>query len=173
MDFVAYHGTSKQIATNIIDSDFHHNNKVGWLGTGIYFFNENQAMAYNWADTKKRFERPTVLCCELSLPDDKVFDATVPDSEHNQMFHMYRNLLKMQLKSRNKFVKARNQEDFDGKTYNIICKQEGYELVKAYTYTYDQADSDFGINSRVPNGTELCLRNTEFIVSKKEIDYHQ
>ncbi|PEV10269.1 hypothetical protein CN418_22825 [Bacillus thuringiensis] len=172
MEFVAYHGTDKQIATNIISSDFRHNNKVGWLGTGIYFFNENENMAYKWADTKKRCTTPTVLRCEISLPDGKIFDTTMPGSEHNEKFHMYRNILKMQLKSRNRSIKARDQEDFDGKTYNFICQREGYELVKAHTYTYDADDSDFG-NSRVPNGTELCLRNTEFIVSKQEIKYHQ
>ncbi|MGR5962901.1 hypothetical protein ACT7DN_26815 [Bacillus paranthracis] len=54
MELIGYHGTSKEIAANILKSDFNSNSKVGWLGTGTYFFEEDPQMAHMWAKDKKK-----------------------------------------------------------------------------------------------------------------------
>lgn len=173
MELIGYHGTSKEIAANILKSDFNSNSKVGWLGTGTYFFEEDPQMAHMWAKDKKKFASVDVLRCEINVDDDKIFFPSIPGTPDNKKFHMYRNKLKLQLKLRGLKLKAKDKQEFDGKTYNFICKAEGYELVKAFTNTYDDVDADYEIFSKVANGVELCVRNTSAIEKKEKIEYSQ
>lgn len=48
--FIGYHGTSSVFAEKILQTNFLIDHiKVGWLGTGIYLFEENQELARSWA----------------------------------------------------------------------------------------------------------------------------
>jgi hypothetical protein len=50
MRVVGYHGTSKKHATSILRRGFKPSeNAFDWLGTGIYFFEENEERARAWA----------------------------------------------------------------------------------------------------------------------------
>ncbi|MCU7668172.1 MULTISPECIES: hypothetical protein [Bacillus cereus group] len=170
MELIGYHGTSKEIAASIVESDFNTNSKVGWLGTGTYFFEENLQMAQMWAKDKKKFDEINVLRCEINVDDDKIFFPSIPGTPDNHKFHMYRDKLKLQLKLRGLKLKVKDKQEFDGKTYNFICKTEGYELVKAFTNTYDDVDADYQIFSRVANAIELCVRSNACIRKKEAIE---
>jgi transposase-like protein len=74
---------------------------------------------------------------------------------------------KNEIKKRNLQLRAKNRKDFDGKTYNFICKAKRFKLVRAATYTYQNYDRIFGLSSRVPNGVELCIKDINCIKNKQ------
>lgn len=169
--FIGYHGTSKQNASNIIRTNFTIDfTKVGWLGTGIYFFEENSSMAEDWALYKCKSTPKDVIRSEIKVPTEEVFDVSIPGSKHNQFFHeLRRQLVEVELAKNNLDVTVRNKKDFDGKTYNIICKTKGFKLVRAFTYTFTDQDRSTGLDSRVPNGIELCLKQPSYVQTKDSI----
>ena len=167
--FLGYHGTREDIANNILRTNFHIKNEVKpWLGSGIYFFEENQELAKNWANERYRGKRTRVLECLLEVPDDKVLDLVDPRSEHNTIFQAQRTALIESLNGKLD-VLIKNNEDFDSKTLNVMCPRLGYLLVRAATYTYTDFDRRHKMKSKVPNGIELCLRDKAYIIEKEII----
>lgn len=169
--FIAYHGTLKTTANNIIRTSFTINRaSVGWLGTGTYFFEGNSKMADSWVRYKYPGNITEVLECEIQVPEDKVFDVTIPGSKDNIFFHEFRSqLIQQELKRRGANINVRNNEDLDGKIYNAICLKLEYLLVRAYTYTFTEQDRQLRNNSRVPNGIELCLKNPRYVNVKSSV----
>ena len=167
--YMGYHGTSTAHANRIMQTNFLINyQKVGWLGSGVYLFDENQEMAQSWAKYKYPENDKNIICCKIEVDEEKVFDVIDPLGEHNKFFHAIRKqLIEQELKKRNIEVKAKNTKDFDGKTYNFICKAKGFELVRAATYTFQPYDRKHFLNSRVPNGVELCVKDLHIIKNKQ------
>lgn len=120
--FVGYHETSSIFAKNILQTNFIiDHKKVGWLGTGIYLFEENPELACSWANYKYPDCKKKVIRCEIEIAEEKVFDVVDPMSEHNKFFHAVRKqLIGEEVKKRNLQIKAKNPKDFDGKTYNGV-----------------------------------------------------
>jgi hypothetical protein len=168
-NYIGYHGTSKVFSRIIKRTNFTIDyKKVGWLGAGVYFFHEGETLAEYWASLK--FPTKDVLRCEIELPDERVFDVTDPLSYHNEFFHaVRRELVQGEIKAKKIDVIVKNKEDLDGKTYNLICKTKGYQLVRAATYTYNAEDREHGLFSRVPNGVELCLKQPSYVKAKHSI----
>jgi hypothetical protein len=173
LNFIGYHGTGKNNAKNILRTNFKVDfTKVGWLGTGIYFFHEGKELAEYWASRK--FANYDVFRCEIEVPEEKVFDVTDPLGYNNQLFHAIRKeLINNQIQLNKIDIIVKNKEDLDGKVYNLICKKKGYQLVRAATYTYNEEDREYGLFSRVPNGVELCLKNPSYVKTKNSIYEYQ
>lgn len=96
-----------------------------------------------------------VIRCEIETVKEKVFDVVDPLGEHNKFFHAVRKqLIENEIKKRNIQITVKNKRDFDGKTYNFICRAKGFKLVRAATYTYQDYDRTYRLDSRVPNGVE-------------------
>ncbi|MFE8700896.1 hypothetical protein ACFYKX_09735 [Cytobacillus sp. FJAT-54145] len=169
--FIGYHGTSKQNAINILKTSFTIDyKKIGWLGTGIYFYEENSEMAVEWALYKCKSAPKDVIRSEIKIPAEEVFDVSIPGSKDNRFFHeLRRKLVEVELSKKNLDITVKNKKDFDGKTYNFICKTKGYKLVRAFTYTYTDQDRSTGLDSRVPNGIELCLKQPSYVQTKDSI----
>ena len=170
-EFLGYHGTNKTDVLKIISTRFEINTKnIGWLGTGIYFFENSSNMAASWG----RFDNPdriiNVIECIIKVPEEKVFDVTDPYSEHTRKFHALRIEMIPILAKNNINIKVKNKSDHDGKIYNMICISDGYMIVRTFTYTFQSVDRQFGASSRVPNGIELCLKNNTYITSKRIIE---
>ncbi|MBG9656349.1 hypothetical protein ABE24_16115 [Cytobacillus firmus] len=165
--FIGYHGTNSNTAKNIIRTNFSFNTtKPGWLGSGIYFFEENEGLARYWGNLKSP-GNASVLRTEIDVPDDKIFDVSDPSSDHSKTFHAFREQLLPVLHEKQINIKAENKTDFDGKILNMICIKEKYQLVRSFTYTYIDYDRKNGTFSRFPNGIELCLKNNGYIVNKQ------
>lgn len=140
--------------------------KVGWLGTGIYFFEDNKSMAENFA--LRMFGKEIgVLKCEIDVPDAQVFDVTNPLGESNKRFHAYRKELIKEAVNKKLNITARDKQEFDGKVFNMLCIRYKYKLVRNYTYTYQEEDKRDSMFSRVANGIELCVREKDFITQKE------
>lgn len=168
--YIGYHGTSKRNASKILKTNFTINNKIGWLGSGIYFYEEDVAMAKDWAQYKSQSDPIDVIRCEIKVPKEQVFDVSIPGSQHNRFFHEFRRrLIENELAKNCLDLTVKSKQDFDGKTYNFICKTKGYKLVRAYTYTYTEQDRRQRTFSRVPNGIELCLKQPSYVQTKVSI----
>src|SRR5580693_442439 len=67
MRVVGYHGTSRKRATSILRRGFKPSeNAFDWLGTGIYFFEENEERARAWARRLHPHD-PAVLGAVINL----------------------------------------------------------------------------------------------------------
>lgn len=165
--FIGYHGTNSKIAQNIMRSNFTYNaTKPGWLGSGIYFFEEDEGLASYWGN----FRNPgntSVIRTEIEVPDEKIFDVSNPSSDHSKFFHAFREELLPILHAKQINIKATNKTDLDGKIINMICIKEKYQLVRSFTYTFIDYDRNNGTFSRLPNGIELCLRDNRYIANKQ------
>ncbi|HDR7855461.1 hypothetical protein [Bacillus paranthracis] len=166
--FIGYHGTDSVSANKIMKTKFRNDStKVGWLGQGVYFFEENYALAKYWAGRYGE-KSVNVIRSEICIPEKLVFDVTDTKGKNNKFFHeMKRQLIEKKIKEENIDVFTKSERDFDGKTYNLICEMKNYELVVAPTYTFTEQDRKYGTFSRLSNGTELCLRNIKYIVTKE------
>lgn len=90
--FIGYHGTDDASARKIIRTNFIVNRmSVGWLGTGIYFFDEDDDMAIYWASRQNKGKIPKVIRGEIEIPKEKVLDMT--DGESKVYFHEFRKKL--------------------------------------------------------------------------------
>ncbi|GGD22924.1 hypothetical protein [Pontibacillus salipaludis] len=165
--FIGYHGTIKDKADKIKRTNFTVNFKhVGWLGTGVYFFDEDYDLALDYAKRVHKGRITKVLRGELDVPPGEVFDCT--DDNYKKAFHKYREKLQKDLiEKHNVNLKVGNSNDFDGKVYNFIYRKKGYTLFRAETYTFSEVDDNYGFPpSRVPNGIELCLKQPRYIIKK-------
>ncbi len=169
-DFVGYHGTSSQNASLIMQRNFRvDHRKVGWLGSGVYFFEENYEMANYWANTFS--SDIAVIRCEINVPETEILDVTDPGSNQSKLFHATRKeLIEKEIRRHRVDIFVRNSEDLDGKVFNLLCIAKRYKLVRSLSYTYQDHDREYRLRaSRVPNGIELCLRDTWHIKSKSVV----
>lgn len=168
--FIGYHGTSRSNSLQIQRTNFSIDyRKIGWLGTGIYFFDEGEKLAEDWSSY--RFPKSNdVLRCEIEIPDEEVFDVTNPNSYHSELFHAIRKeFLEQQIKDKKIDVIVKSRQDLDGKMYNLISRSKNFRLIRALTYTYTDTDREHGLFSRVPNGIELCLKQPAYVKNKSSI----
>lgn len=107
--------------------------------------------------------------CEIEIGSDLVLDVTDPKGIGAKKFHIFRRELINNLAKKGINVLAENRKDFDGKVSNMLCQKDGYKLVRAFTYTYQQENRSYSIPSRVPNGIELCLRDISYVKNKKVV----
>lgn len=160
--FLAHHGTSLKDAKNIDRNGFiNTTGRVGWLGTGAYFFWDDYELAIQWAKYRYKHEANAVIKCNINVSDEQAFDLRDPKSDANKKFHAMRKEMILKAKIERLNIKANDKKDFDGKLINIICKKDNYLIVIAHTYTYNEEDRELSMGSRFPNGIELCLRYTK------------
>lgn len=167
MEFIGYHGTSTKKARAILNGDFYTPSKMGWLGTGIYFFDDNPELASSFAKYKHGINI-SILKCKVDVEESKVIDVTDPLGRGTKEFHKERHDFIEAFKGSKIDIVCKNGE-FDKKVFERLCVNKGYELVRANTYTYSSMDHELRMSSHVPNGTELCLRNKSKITEKSEI----
>lgn len=137
------------------------------MGTGVYFFEEDLGMAKYWASNRYNGRIPKVIRGEIEIPSEKVLDMS--DDSSKKFFHAFRKkLIHEELIKRKRNVTINRRQDLDGIVYNAIAQVKDYSLIRAETYTYQDEERDLDIQaSRVPNSTEICLRNLNFLVNKE------
>lgn len=168
--FVGHHGTSAENIAKIKKYNFNSSN-WGWLGKGIYFFEEDKEMARRWARYKFPNKRIDVIECLIKVDVEKILDISNPKTEHNKKIQQFRIEFLKKAKSVNRNL---SDEEIDCKIINMVATLDKFEVVRNYTYTYTEEDREVGktignrpIGSNVPNGIELCVRNLECINHKK------
>ena len=71
--FIGHHGTSALKAKKIDNEGFKENDKIGWLGKGTYFFENNKELAFKWGKRRYSKERVEVLIRNIMTAVNKVY----------------------------------------------------------------------------------------------------
>ena len=167
MEFIGYHGTTMKSANRILKGNFYTPTHQGWLGCGTYFFEGNLLLAKEFARCRHKTNEIAVIKCDIK--SNLVLDLTVPSGDGVKKFHQTRAELLEACRTNCLNVKAKNFKDFAASVIESLCKRENYDLVRANTYTYTQADRILQITSHVPNGTELCVKKRSSILRKTNV----
>lgn len=164
--YTGYHGTSKDVADKIIRTAFVINHgHQGFLGTGIYFFEENKDLAIEYATHRHGNKIIKALECILEVPEEEVFDTTL--KEGAKKFNVYKEIVKETILKEKINLKVGNRNHFDGRVYDFVAKREKYTLIRAETFTPLLSDRKLDLrHSNVPNGVELCLKNPRMVIDK-------
>lgn len=163
-NLIGFHGTSEESGKKIIGTKIFEPSNNGWFGNGSYFYKDDIAMASKWC--KKRHENKKTMIIKVEIipnTQDSILD--VRNSEGHSFFHQKRDQLMMLIKNNSLAYNPKKQE-FDNLVFNMIHKQYNKEIVIAYSFTYDSKKKEF--NSRIPNGTEICVFNNN-LISIKEV----
>lgn len=165
-EFIGYHGTSHQNAKDIEQNGFLLS-PAGWLGMGIYFFQENKELARLWATKNNKGSRVEVLERTIKVEENKVFDMADVLGQDNILFHK----LRLDLVNKSKEVGIRCNFDKDKleeqirkietAIINKICSDSGYEVVRSATFTKSGCNLD--VWSVCPNGIEICVKDSRYI----------
>lgn len=166
MKYVGHHGSKKDIAKRIIKVGFSIDYRsCGWLGTGVYFFEDDPYLAKEWAQFKFPNTQTEVIESVIEVEDNRVFDLRL--RENRSDFHKARSAMKERIKKMLKEKKKKmdlEKQVEDGKVFDYFCKRREILLVILDTYTPNIEDREDELRwSRVANGTELCVKNVSII----------
>jgi len=167
MQFIGYHGTSERNAKNILSNGFKKSDK-GWLGSGVYLFENNDRLALFFAMNVKSFKNPAVLKCFIRIDESELLDLTDPNKTGCLEFHETRLDFMKSLKKA-QFDVTIDKKKFDSIIIDILCETKGYHIVRKHTYTGNIIDRQCQIFSFVPNGTELCVKDTVCIIKTENL----
>lgn len=158
--FTGYHGTTLEKFHSISKNGFKKSNN-GWLGEGIYFFEEDYEMAKRWAEKKYNTINVRLLKKTINVDSDKLFDITYPLSEQSKYYFSERERFIKEMKERGYEVNVENRKRYENELINLICRIKDYNVVRACTYTYQKYDYIGGkeIDSLFSNGVEICVRD--------------
>lgn len=160
IELTGYHGTKSNIRKNIEDNGFIES-KGGWLGKGVYFFEDDYEMAKKWAINKHK----TIMVCyikrKIIVEDEKFFDITWPLDPRTKYFFEERAHYVREMEKRGYSIEIDGKKRFEGAIIDLICAKKQYEVVRACTYTYQQIDKKHNLNSIFSNGVEICVKNNE------------
>ena len=97
----------------------------------------------------------------LKIEDKFVFDVTDANGKDSKKFHEIRKNLIEQMKNTGNSATVSNK-NFDNAVFNYISKKLKKQVVVANSFTYDE----YEIQTRIPNGVEICIMEKRIIVLK-------
>lgn len=158
VELIGYHGTKTYVRKGIENTGFVES-KTGWLGKGVYFFQEDYEIARNWASKKHR----TMMICHIkriiNVAEEKFFDITWPLDPRTKYFFQEREKYVKEMEARGYVVEVDSKKRFEGAIVDMICEKKQYDVARACTYTYQQYDEIYSLNSIFANGVEICVKN--------------
>ncbi|EPY2286502.1 hypothetical protein ACTQ4P_18475 [Clostridium sporogenes] len=169
--FTGFHGTDNSGAQAILRyKKYKASNKENeWLGTGIYFFiDENRKVAienaYKWATNYKKIRFYSVLETIVNTNKDKIIDFN--DPEWQWVYHKYRE--ERINYTINKGIKLETDKlKFDCEIINDVCKKFSIDLVYQQRYINLSKRRNI-VSSAIPNCTIMCVRRND-IINKQSI----
>lgn len=170
--FIGYHGTCSENIVKIKENNFKPSD-WGWTGPGVYFFENNNELAAEWAEYSYPDKEICVLERLINVDDNKILDISTPNTGHNiKIQETRKRFLEKAIKEGRKIKDS--DEKIDSKIINMVATIGRFDVVRNFTYTYIPADRALGkerkrkpLRSNVPNGIELCVRNLKCIHHKK------
>lgn len=166
--FLAYRGTHKDYIVNIIDKGLWLKSEGDdeFFGHGIYFFEEDDNEAYNWAKYKRKIPEKEIAIIQAYITCSR---KEVLDLIHSRKYQEY---IKLVNEIKNRFKeqpsKPKFKYPFDCGLINLICDKEGYKLVRgAYNPKNQLALSLINLGAtRIPKiHIQLCVRDKSLINS--------
>ena len=159
LELQGFHGTNRFSFKKIKEEGFNIC-KNGWFGSGVYFYKDNMGNALKWSK-KKYKDNNCVIEINLKIEDKFVFDVTDANGKDSKKFHEIRKNLIEQMKNTGNSATVSNK-NFDNAVFNYISKKLKKQVVVANSFTYDE----YEIQTRIPNGVEICIMEKRIIVLK-------
>lgn len=162
MTYIGHHGSSSERCKKIIKEGFNPSGN-GWLGPGVYFFQEDNQLARSWAKYKYGNCKVEVIECDLNVDSSKLLDISDPKSELSKKVNEFKEQFLRYGIQKERLIKM-NDTDFDGKVLDMICQKDKYDMVRNFTHTRTDLDRQYkNYNSNISNCVELCVRNLQCI----------
>ena len=160
--FIGDHGSSSNNCKLIREQGFK-KSFGGWLGQGVYFFEDDKDLARSWAQSKYSHNRVEVLEGSINVSIENLLDISDPKGEQcKHVNEIKEQLLKIGLNK--DFIIHMESPMFDGKVLDYVCEEEHFDVVRNFTHTRTQLDRKFNnLYSAISNGVEICVRNLSCI----------
>lgn len=178
-DFIVYHGTD----ANCVDSIKHDNflpstTQFEWLGAGVYFYIEGAfepilcardwAISSAWNKQEKKLNYKSYSILMTIVSGDRVLDLRIDDDL--RMFEELRQYIltkfEKDVAGQPKFGKISAQDNY---ICNAVAKSMKLDILIHNLYIKTKRQRIKNINSRVPNSTVLCAKETA-LISVEDID---
>jgi hypothetical protein len=161
-----YHGTTKNRARKIIKNCFHHS-KSGWLGKGIYFFEDygnssGMEEAKNWMIKVKKAKNYSIIKANIN---SKHYLDLAYDKEAYINFEKIKEEIIKKLKYERKKI---DYDNLDTVVFSYIDREYDFEIIRALI-------DNRKINKRKKNSSyiiffpqvQICVKKISCIIEKE------
>ena len=163
--YIGYHGTTKNAAKQIVNqSNFKVSAKIDdWLGTGVYFFENDCKQAYNFVKKGRRVADASII--KATLEPEFVFDLLLTEAVsvftdvHNKILPR---LIRM-------YGEDSNIDNYNGLIINYICANSNihFDMVRG-VFPTPKKETIEG-TTITPSQIQLCVRKLDCIKNIKEV----
>jgi hypothetical protein len=128
---IGYHGTSRECAQKIIRDNFIDSGSIGWLGTGVYFFEESYLTkgpeeALSWATNVRKKDDPVVLMAEIEMEDQNCIIDLIENVDHRLLYQS------CQKRATKRIVQKVGTRSFnDSVVFELIDKTQRPKIIRA------------------------------------------
>ncbi|MGK0576781.1 hypothetical protein [Macrococcus capreoli] len=166
---LGHHGTTLDACNRIMKSNFIPSPlHKGWFGKGVYFFEDDKDLAYEWVLKDKPSKIPKVIEVKIEVPDIHFLNLTDVKSDDYKIFKKVRDekITKI-LEGQN--IKISDKKNFEALVMETLKKDGEVYVVKvpSLTKTNDMIETD--ATMRIPNCNEVVVSETRYIKEKREI----
>jgi len=176
----AYHGTSSKRATSILETGFAFSaetdcvNRLQWLGTGVYFFENDKLSAMDWAKYRAETDdlcKPVVFAAVLACEQSNFFDFN--DRKQFSLYKRYYDAVK-----EDAIQHVEDGDKIDGLVLELLCKELDVAMMRACLNTLDSLPlQSAGEWSRLVDGmqVQICVRDDQCIkslIDSQELSSH-
>ena len=176
----AHHGTSSSRATLILESGFKFSDetdcvhRLQWLGTGVYFFENDKASAMGWAKYRAQTDglcKPVVFAAVLACDESRFLDFN--NRYQFSLYERYYNAVK-----EDAIQHVEEGDKIDGLVLELLCKELDVAMMRACLNTVDRLPlQPAGKQSRLVDGmqVQVCVRDNQCIkalIDSQELNGH-
>jgi hypothetical protein len=162
--FFGYHGTKGVYARQIVSSGYFKPSldENDWLGSGVYFFEDDIKQAYYYCIKAKKYTSWAILWARIEA--DNVIDLTKLD--HFEEFQ------KIAKKIKDRYLKTKEGKPrklINSVVLDMMYKLKPYDVVRCHF----EVPSGFVVDRTNVKAmqTQLCVRNANCIKEFKEVPY--
>ncbi len=169
VEIIGHHGTTIDSFKQILRTNFRMTTlNKGWFGKGVYFFEDDILMAYEWVKKEHPGTIPRVIKADIEVPFINFLDLTDVKSEDYAIFKKVRDEKIKELLERNK-IHITEKKNFDALVMEVLRKNADIHVTKVPSLTKTREMVKLGITSRMINCNEVIVSELNYIKNKFEI----
>ena len=166
--YIGHHGTDKKHLPNIFAEGFLCARK-GYLGSGVYFYENNMDLAREWAENRRQCKKSTVLQAEIECDIDNILDISDPNCKERRLIGSQVVKYFTRRKQNGYYLNDNAMKEIEGNIIDDMCKRVNYKLIRAITVSNTQVYGDITIFLGIANGIELCVKDKSIINKIEEV----